>query len=61
MDQAQLVTLRQLPAPANEYLLPFGARSRFLFEMDFAEAELYLPRPQRRQRSLQLTAQWPGG
>lgn len=38
MDQA-LVTLRQLPAPANEYLLPFGARSRFLFKMDFAEAE----------------------
>ena len=38
MDQA-LLTLRQLPAPANEYLLPFGARSRFLFKMDFAEAE----------------------
>ena len=29
----------QLPAPANEYMLPFGARSRFLFKMDFAEAE----------------------
>jgi len=38
MDHA-LATLRQLPAPANEYLLPFGARSRFLFKMDFAEAE----------------------
>ena len=30
---------RQLPAPASQYLLPFGARSRFLFKMDFAEAE----------------------
>jgi hypothetical protein len=28
-----------LPAPASHYLLPFGARSRFLFKMDFAEAE----------------------
>ena len=25
--------------PARDYLLPFGARSRFLFKMDFAEAE----------------------
>ena len=25
--------------PASHYLLPFGARSRFLFKMDFAEAE----------------------
>jgi thymidylate synthase ThyX len=32
-------TLRQLPAPGADYLLPFGARSRFLFKMDFAEAE----------------------
>jgi thymidylate synthase ThyX len=38
MDHA-LATMRMLPAPANEYLLPFGARSRFLFKMDFAEAE----------------------
>ena len=30
---------RRLPAPAAHYLLPFGARSRFLFKMDFAEAE----------------------
>jgi thymidylate synthase ThyX len=29
----------QLPAPGSHYLLPFGARSRFLFKMDFAEAE----------------------
>jgi thymidylate synthase ThyX len=29
----------RLPAPAAHYLLPFGARSRFLFKMDFAEAE----------------------
>lgn len=28
-----------LPAPASEYLMPFGCRSRFLFRMDFAEAE----------------------
>ena len=31
--------MRSLPAPAAHYLLPFGARSRFLFKMDFAEAE----------------------
>lgn len=29
----------QLPGNAAHYLLPFGARSRFLFKMDFAEAE----------------------
>ncbi|SRR5579884_1583251 len=29
----------QLPEPAAHYLLPFAARSRFLFKMDFAEAE----------------------
>ena len=28
-----------LPAPGADYLLPFAARSRFLFKMDFAEAE----------------------
>ncbi len=28
-----------LPAPDAHYLLPFGTRSRFLFKMDFAEAE----------------------
>lgn len=32
-------TMAGLPAPASHYLLPFGARSRFLFKMDFAEAE----------------------
>lgn len=31
--------MKSLPAPASHYLLPFGARSRFLFKMDFAEAE----------------------
>jgi thymidylate synthase ThyX len=36
---AALDTMRKLPAPGREYLLPFGARSRFLFKMDFAEAE----------------------
>ncbi|MDQ2900299.1 MAG: FAD-dependent thymidylate synthase, partial [Acidobacteriota bacterium] len=38
MDAA-LATLHTLPVPAAHYLLPFGARSRFLFKMDFAEAE----------------------
>ncbi len=28
-----------LPQPGAQYLLPFAARSRFLFKMDFAEAE----------------------
>lgn len=31
--------MEQLPGPAAHYLMPFGARSRFLFKMDFAEAE----------------------
>ncbi len=34
-----LATMSRLPEPASHYLLPFGARSRFLFKMDFAEAE----------------------
>ena len=34
-----LATMARLPEPAGHYLLPFGARSRFLFKMDFAEAE----------------------
>ncbi len=38
MDQA-LGAMDQLPAPGSHYLLPFGARSRFLFKMDFAEVE----------------------
>jgi len=38
MDSA-LAAMQELPRPANEYLLPFGARSRFLFKMDFAEVE----------------------
>jgi thymidylate synthase ThyX len=36
---AAFSAMRKLPAPGAEYLLPFGARSRFLFKMDFAEAE----------------------
>jgi thymidylate synthase ThyX len=36
---AALAAMRRLPAPGAEYLLPFGSRSRFLFKMDFAEAE----------------------
>ena len=31
--------MHALPEPGSHYLLPFGARSRFLFKMDFAEAE----------------------
>lgn len=38
MDAA-FAAMRSLPAPGAHYLLPFGARSRFLFKMDFAEAE----------------------
>lgn len=38
MDEA-LRLMQQLPDPARQYLLPFGARSRFLFKMDFAEVE----------------------
>jgi hypothetical protein len=34
-----LGTAASLPAPGSHYLLPFGARSRFLFKMDFAETE----------------------
>jgi hypothetical protein len=37
--EAALTAMYGLPAPGAEYLLPFGARSRFLFKMDFAEAE----------------------
>jgi thymidylate synthase ThyX len=37
--QAAFAAMRGLPARGAEYLLPFGARSRFLFKMDFAEAE----------------------
>jgi thymidylate synthase ThyX len=37
--RAAFAAMRKLPAPGAEYLLPFGARSRFLFKMDFAEAE----------------------
>ncbi|MGH9628057.1 MAG: FAD-dependent thymidylate synthase [Bryobacteraceae bacterium] len=31
--------VRSLPRPGADYLLPFAAKSRFLFKMDFAEAE----------------------
>ena len=37
--QSAFGALGRLPAPGAHYLLPFGARSRFLFKMDFAEAE----------------------
>ena len=38
MDAA-FAAMRTLPEPGAHYLMPFGARSRFLFKMDFAEAE----------------------
>jgi thymidylate synthase ThyX len=38
MDGA-LRDVRSLPEPGAHYLLPFGTRSRFLFKMDWAEAE----------------------
>jgi thymidylate synthase ThyX len=38
MDAA-FEAMGRLPAPGAHYLLPFGTRSRFLFKMDFAEAE----------------------
>jgi hypothetical protein len=31
--------VRQLPEPGSHYLLPFAAKARFLFKMDFSEAE----------------------
>ena len=31
--------IAELPAPGSDYLLPFATRARFLFKMDFAEAE----------------------
>lgn len=37
--KAALDAMHRLPQSGAEYLLPFGARSRFLFKMDFAEAE----------------------
>jgi thymidylate synthase ThyX len=37
--RSAIACLQALPEPASHYLLPFGARSRFLFKMDFAEAE----------------------
>jgi thymidylate synthase ThyX len=37
--ESALASMRALPAPGSQYLLPFGARSRCLFKMDFAEVE----------------------
>jgi thymidylate synthase ThyX len=37
--EAVFQAIHSLPQPAAQYLLPFAARSRFLFKMDFAEAE----------------------
>jgi thymidylate synthase ThyX len=38
LEEARLMAVA-LGAPASEYLLPFAARGRFLFQMDFAEAD----------------------
>ena len=38
VDQAFRV-MKTLPGPGSHYLLPFAARGRFLFKMDFAEAD----------------------
>jgi thymidylate synthase ThyX len=38
MEEA-LTAAASLPEPASHYLLPFATRSRFLFKMDFAEAD----------------------
>jgi thymidylate synthase ThyX len=37
--EAAFQAIQNLPEPAAHYLLPFAARNRFLFKMDFAEAE----------------------
>jgi thymidylate synthase ThyX len=37
--QEAKATAALLPEHASHYLLPFAARSRFLFRMDFAEVE----------------------
>ena len=37
--ESVFAAIRQFPEPASHYLLPFAARGRFLFKMDFAEAE----------------------
>src|ERR1700691_3185209 len=37
--ETALAAMQGLPTPGAHYLLPFGARGRFLFKMDFAEAE----------------------
>ena len=37
--EAAYAVQRSLPEPGSHYLLPFAARGRFLFKMDFAEAE----------------------
>jgi thymidylate synthase ThyX len=37
--RAAMALMQELPDPGRQYLMPFGARSRFLFKMDFAEVE----------------------
>jgi thymidylate synthase ThyX len=37
--ESAFASASELPAPADQYLLPFATRARFLFKLDFAEAE----------------------
>ncbi|MCS7025254.1 MAG: FAD-dependent thymidylate synthase [Bryobacteraceae bacterium] len=37
--EATMKVVQSLPPPGSHYLLPFGARARFLFKMDFAQLE----------------------
>ena len=37
--EAAFKVIKRLPEPGSHYLLPFAVQSRFLFKMDFAEAE----------------------
>ena len=37
--EAAFQTVQSLPFPSRDYLLPFATKARFLFKMDFAEAE----------------------
>jgi hypothetical protein len=37
--ESAVSAMRGLPEPGSHYLLPFATRARFLFKMDFAEAE----------------------
>ena len=54
MSASCVTLLRSCRSLDRDYLLPFATRSRFLFKMDFAEAEYICAAALRRQRPLQL-------